>query len=314
MRALPTLRQLRYLVALSEHRHFGKAAQACLVTQSTMSASIQELETLLGCTLVERDRRHVVLTPLGQTVVKRAESLLRDAHDLIDAVSAAQAPFSTPLRLGVIPTIAPFFLPRFLPSLRERYPSLQLVLHEDLSERLADRLKAGELDVLLLALPWPIEGVEEMILGDDPFLLAVPPNHRLAKRKVVDWDDIAPSELLLMAEGHCLRDHVLTACNMAGIKAGGNGVLGTSLHTIIQMVAGDLGITLLPKMAEEAGLSAAAGLCTCKISDGTAGRQIGLVWRSSSSRTEELRILGRFFAEALANGEESDENPSLLRA
>lgn len=307
MRILPTLRQLRYLVALSEHRHFGRAAEACLVTQSTMSASLQELESLLNCSLVERGKRHVVLTPLGLQVVARAEQILRDAQDMVDAVSAASTPFSTPIRLGVIPTIAPFFLPHVLPKIRASYPDLHLLLHEDLSDRLAERLRLGELDALLLALPWPIDGVEELVLGDDPFLLAMPSRHPLAGRQKIPWDEINPDELLLMAEGHCLRNHALAACDRGGIgtksegKNDGSGLLGTSLHTIIQMVAGGLGTTLIPKMAVKNPAFFAPDLALAEIEDKTAGRQIGLVWRKTSPRGKELRILGGFFAKALSD-------------
>ena len=296
MTPLPTLRQLRYLTALSEHRHFGRAAEECLVTQSTLSAGIQELESLLNCALVERSRRQVVLTPTGLAVAERARRLLLDAQDLVDAVRAADAPLTGTLRLGVIPTIAPYLLPRVLPALHAAYPHLRLILREDLSARLAEGLKAGDLDLLLLALPWPIDGVEEMTLSDDPFLLVLPATNPLAEKEPIAWEDIPMAEMLLMEEGHCLRDHALAACRMAGIKGRQNGLYGTSLQTIVQMVAGGLGMTFLPEMAVEAGALAGTGLVARRLSDTGAKRQIGLVWRASSPRAAEMRRLGAWFA------------------
>ncbi len=296
---LPTLRQLRYLTALAEFGHFGRAAEACLVTQSTLSAGLQELETLLGTALVERTTRHVHLTPLGLAVAARARRLLADAQDLVDEVRAADAPLSGALRLGVIPTIAPYLLPRTLPRLRAAHPQLRLVLKEDLSARLADDLRAAELDALLLALPWPLEGAEILELGDDPFLLVVPPGHPLAQGTATAMPDLPADELLLLGEGHCLREHALSACRLVDRSGGGHGLVGTSLHTVIQMVAGGLGVTLLPKMAVDAGALAGTGLIAKPLADPEAKRRIGLAWRASSPRKAEMQALGRFFADAL---------------
>ncbi len=301
MTPLPTLRQLRYLTALAELGHFGRAAEACLVTQSTLSAGLQELETLLGAALVERTTRHVTLTPLGHAVVARARRLLADVQDLIDEVRAADDPLTGELRLGVIPTIAPYLLPRALPRLRAAYPRLRLILKEDLSDRLADALKAADLDVLLLALPWPLEGAEILDLGDDPFLLAVPPDHPLAHGATIALPDLPSDELLLLGEGHCLREHALAACRLVDRAGDGQGLVGTSLHTIVQMVAGGLGITLLPKMAVDAGALANAGLVAKPLADAEAKRRIGLAWRRSSPRKAEMLALGEFFARALSD-------------
>jgi len=289
MTPLPTLRQLRYLVALADHLHFGRAAEECLVTQSTLSAGLQELESLLGAPLVERTRRSVVFTSLGDEVTERARRLLRDARDLVDTVRAADTPLSGPLRLGVIPTIAPYLLPRLLPGLRRAHPRLRLILREDLSARLMEGLKAGELDVLLLALPWPAEGVTFLPLGEDPFVLALPPGHALAGDGPLDIANLPTDQLLLLEEGHCLRDHALAACQLAPKSE--NGLTGTSLHTVAQMVAGGLGITLLPRMAVD---SAGAGLVIRPLTgqDGPPTRTIGLAWRTASARAEEFRLLG----------------------
>ena len=299
MTPLPTLRQLRYLVALADHRHFGHAAEECLVTQSTLSAGLQELETLLGAPLVERTRRSVMVTSLGDEVAERARRLLRDARDLVDTVRAADAPLSGPLRLGVIPTVAPYLLPRLLPSLRQAYPQLRLILREDLSARLMEALKAGELDVLLLALPWPADGVTFLPLGDDPFLLAVPPGHALAGDGPFDIADLPSDQLLLLEEGHCLRDHALAACRLAPHHD--HGLTGTSLHTVVQMVAGGLGITLLPQMAVESGALAGSGLVVRPLTggDGAPTRGIGLAWRAASARATDFRLLGAALARSM---------------
>jgi len=296
MSPLPTLRQLRYLTALAEHGHFGRAAEACSVTQSTLSAGLQELETLLGTVLVERTKRQVMLTALGQAVAARARRLLVDARELVDTVRAADLPLSGSLRMGVIPTIAPYLLPRAMPLLRAAYPQLKLFLREDMSARLAAALKDGELDVLLLALPWPIDGTEIHELGDDPFLLAVPPGHPLASATEIQSMDLPLDELLLLEEGHCLSTHALAACGMAAGQLGDHGLSGTSLHTIVQMVANGLGVTLLPKMAVEAGTLAGTDLVARAMADPDAKRRIGLVWRVSSPRRAEMVALAGVIA------------------
>lgn len=292
LKPLPTLRQLRYLVALSEHLHFGRAAEACLATQSTLSAGLQELETLLGVTLVERTRRKVMLTPLGEQVVARAREVLRGAEDITDLAQASRGVLTGTVRLGVIPTIGPYLLPKALPALREAHPRLRLVLREDQTARLLDRLAAGELDVALIALPYDTPDLETLALGDDPFVVACPPGHPLARRDRVASSDLETAELLLLEEGHCLREHALDACHLPG-PSRGEGVLATSLPTLVQMVANGLGVTLLPVMAVEAGILAGTGLVTRPLAD-PASRGIGLAWRSSSPRKEEFRALGEF--------------------
>lgn len=288
MKALPTLRQLRYLVALAEHRHFGKAAESCFATQSTLSAGLQELETLLGIMLVERTKRRVMLTPLGEEVVARARALLRGAEDLVDLVETARQPLTGGLRLGVIPTIAPYLLPRALPALRAAYPRLRLTLREDLTMRLLDGLAAGNLDVVLIALPWPADGVETLELAEDPFLFACAPDHPLAAKEAVTSDELATAELLLLEEGHCLREHALSACRLP--SAAGR-AMGTSLTTLVQMVANGLGVTLLPRLAVDGGVLRGTGLVTRPLAE-PASRRIGLAWRRSSPRAAEFALLG----------------------
>ncbi len=288
-----SLRQLGYFVALAETLHFGKAAQACCVTQSTLSAGIRELENRLGARLAERTKRRVVLTPLGREVARRATALLRDARE-IEALAATQrAPLSGPLHLGVIPTIAPYLLPGALPALRAAHPQLALVLVEDKTMQVLRDLRDGRLDVVLMALPWPLEGLHSRILFDDPFVLACRKDHRLAPCKTVKPADFADEPLLLLADGHCLRDHALAACALEGHQVM-RGYEGASLLTLAQMAAGGLGITLLPQMAVDAGLARLSGLATVPLAPDIPSRQIGLVWRQTSGRDAEFEALGAF--------------------
>jgi len=296
---LPTLRQLRYLSALAEHRHFGRAAEACLVTQSTLSAGLQELEQILGSTLVERTKRWVMLTPLGAEVERRGARLLREAEDMVEMVQAASEPLSGTLRLGVIPTIAPYLLPRLLPPLRLAHPKLKLYLREDLSARLLDSLNSGQIDAALLALPYDADGVELAVIGDDPFLLACLPEHPLAAKADLCGDDLASAELLLLEEGHCLREHALAACHLPSSRSG-ESVRGTSLHTVVQMAASGLGVTLLPKLAVDAGAADGTGLVLRPLGSDAPARRLALMWRKSSPRGQEFQQLAAFVGDLLA--------------
>lgn len=290
MKTLPTLRQLRYLVAVVDRCHFSQAAEACGVGQSTLSAGIQELEDLLGMPLLERTRRTVVPTRLGRDIAARAQAVLQGTEELVDAARAAQAPASGPLHLGVIPTIAPFMLPRAMPGLRASFPLLKLYLREDQSARLISRLEAGELDAAVLALPYPLDDVEILEIARDPFWVVCPPGHRLGAVPAVRPGDMAPEDLLLLEDGHCLRDHALAACALEG--AGGNTAFaGTSLHTLVQMVANGLGVTLLPQMALDAGILRGLSLSVRPLAGQAPFRRIGLVWRRASGRKETLQRL-----------------------
>jgi LysR family hydrogen peroxide-inducible transcriptional activator len=220
MGALPTLRQLRYLVALDDYRHFGRAAEACAATQSTLSAGLQELEATLGASLVERTKRRVLMTPLGDEVVVRARRLLRDAEEIGALARSAGEPLSGPLRLGVIPTVGPYLLPKVMPYLRTVHPNLRLYLREDLTARLLARLGDGDLDLVLLALPYRADEFEFESLFDDPFVLACPPGHSLATDVSIPNSLAIEEDLLLLEEGHCLREHALAACHLATDGAG----------------------------------------------------------------------------------------------
>jgi LysR family transcriptional regulator, hydrogen peroxide-inducible genes activator len=300
MNALPSLRHLRYLAALAETKHFGRAAEACFVTQSTLSAGLKELESQLGVTLVERTKRRVMVTPLGEEVVARARRLLSEAGEIVDLVRAAAEPLSGPLALGVIPTVAPFLLPKVLARVRKAHPKLKLHLVEDLTARLLERLNAGAIDLALIALPYRAPDIETLALGDDPFLLATPAGHPLAGHEHVDAGELDRAPLLLLEEGHCLRDHALAACRLAEAAPAGERLQATSLHTLTQMVAGGMGVTLLPQMAVDAGLAKGTGITTTRLHDPDATRKIGFAWRPSSARKAEFKTLAEYFRAALA--------------
>jgi LysR family hydrogen peroxide-inducible transcriptional activator len=294
--ALPSLRQLRHLVALADARHFGRAAEAAHVSPSALSDSIKELERLLDATLVDRGKRRVALTPIGEGTVERARQLIADAEALTRAAAATKAPLTGALRLGVIPTVAPFLLPPVLPGLRRAYPALRLFLTEDLTGNLVRLLHEGRLDLLLLALPYDAGAVETETLFEDPFLLTLPRGHALAKLDRVPAARIPADELLLLRDGHCLTDHALAACRLSGRRAAAE-FEATSLHTLVQMVANGLGVTLLPVMAVRAGLLRGTGLVAKPVEDPGAVREIGLMWRRGAAAAAECRLLGREIAQ-----------------
>ncbi|MCW3796535.1 hydrogen peroxide-inducible genes activator [Sphingomonas sp. BN140010] len=289
---LPTLRQLQYLVALHDHGHFGRAADACFITQSTLSASLRELETLLGHMLVERTRRVIRFTPLGLRIVDKARRVLREAEELADIAQAERTPLTGDLRMGVIPTIAPFLLPAILPRLRAEFPGLRLYLREETSQAACDGLHRGQLDCVLLAMPYACGDVEEAELFADELMVAFPANEPAPD--AVQPDDIAAGRLLLLEDGHCLKDHVLSACNRPDLRASAM-MLGTSLHTLVQMVDNGLGVTLVPRMAVDSGLLDNTGVTVRPLDADHASRQIALVWRRGSARTAEFQLLADAF-------------------
>lgn len=292
----PTLKQLKYLCAVGEHQHFGHAARACHVSQSTLSAGIQELEDTLGTSLVERNNRNVLLTGLGRDVIERAHEILVEVEDLVAMCAAAGEPFSGKIRLGVIPTIAPFLLPQLLRKLRQQYPDFKLYIREDLSQTLVDALHAGELDILLFALPFPADNVDVMPLMTDEFLLTSQKDHPLASRPRLKTSDLKGEGLLLLEDGHCLREHALEACKLRDSQIS-IPYQATSLSTIVQMVANGIGVTLLPRMAVDAGITAGTDLVTHAFETAGVERQIGLMWRKKTPRQTEFRLLGEFIKE-----------------
>jgi LysR family hydrogen peroxide-inducible transcriptional activator len=291
---LPTIKQLQYLVALHEHGHFGRAAESCYVSQSTLSAGIRELESLLGVTLVERSRRVVRFTSLGEQVVAKAHRLLREAEELSDLVQASGKPLAGTMRMSVIPTIAPFMLPRILPRLRKERPELKLLLREETSQDAVESLHHGRVDCVLLALPFATGEVEMEHIADDRLYVAFP------KDDPRDPPDSIPpamidtmasgGRLLLLEDGHCLKEHALAACNRPELRASAT-MIGTSLHTLVQMVNNDLGLTMLPEMALEAGILNGTDVVARPLKAKNSKREIALIWRKNSPRAEEFRLL-----------------------
>ena len=303
MANLPSLRQLHYLVAVAELRHFTRAAAACSVTQPTLSAGIAELESLLGARLLERDRSQVLLTPLGAEVAERARALLNAATEMRDRVLSHAEPLATTVRLGAIPTIAPFVLPAMIAQIRNQHSQLRVALREDTSAQLVERLRDGRIDAAILALPYPLEGLEVAAIAEDELLLAV----ALGDDHGADGR-LQPDRLLLLEEGHCLRDHTLVAC-AAGGPAGQPRAMGprsgdveaSSLLTLLQMVAGGFGSALVPAMAVGHGLLESSGLQVRRLIPAPS-RGIALVWRPTYPRHEAMRVLQAAIKGALNSG------------
>ena len=297
---LPTLRQLQYLSTVVELKHFGRAAERCFVSQSTLSAGIQDLENILGVPLLERTNRKVMPTALGLEISSRANQILSLSSDLVDLAKSESNPLIGRLRIGVIPSISPFLLPKALPSIRKKLPLLELVLIEEQSERLLTKLRAGEIDLAILAFPFDIGDLIHKLFAEEKFWLALPKNHPLALQESVQLRQLATQELLLLAEGHCLREHALSACKLP-TTTDRTTLEGTSLYTLIEMVAGGLGITLIPEMAINTDMVRHADICLrpLDVKDNKPMREIGLVWRPSYQRLTTLNLLAESFADAL---------------
>jgi LysR family hydrogen peroxide-inducible transcriptional activator len=289
---LPTLRQLQYLKLLAEHGSFSRAAEAAHVTQPTLSAGIQELEKILGAPVVDRNRSGVIFTAAGEEAISRASGILANTEDLVQAARGAGQPLSGRFRLGVIPTVAPFLLPKALPVLKQRFPKLRLFLREDLTHRLIAGLKAGALDAALIALPYDMAGLDWAHVEDDELLAAFPANHPLAANKRISAARLEGEELILLEDGHCLREHALAACGLNPPRhAEEESFAATSLPTLVQMVGSGLGVSFLPAMAVEAGLADAAHVSVRPLDADISTREIVVAWRAGSSRALEGRLL-----------------------
>lgn len=296
--ASPSFKQLRYFLALCKEEHFGRAAEACFVSQSAFSNAIQELESTLEASLVDRTNRRVTITAKGQDVATQARLVIRDLESLVNIAQGGRAPLTGELRLGVIPTIAPFMLPGLLPKLRKQYSGLELLLIEDQTQRIYERLMDGELDVLLMALPWDMSGVEQQILFRDDFCLAYRQGTQHVDPENYRFNRLDSDTVLLLEDGHCLRDHALSACkirNTEKVRRFG----ASSLLTLIEMIDADLGITFLPAMARGSTLLRNTRVRLHALSD-KSYRNIGLVWRRGSRRAEEFQLLGEFIKEQRA--------------
>lgn len=292
---LPTVRQLRYFVALAEHRHFRRAAEACFVSQSAFSVGIQELESLLGARLVDRTNRRVTVTRTGQQVAVQARRCLRDLEELVEVARADSEPLAGSLHLGVIPTIAPFLLPRVLPRLRRACPKLKLYLHEDTTPRIHEGLMEGRLDLILLAFPYRLRGVETLPLFRDPFRLACREGTRIVDPERVRLNRLNAGSVLLLEDGHCLRDQALAACRLRDMDAVSR-IEASSLLTLVEMVDADLGVTFLPEMAEGSALLRNTRVRTYPMPGG-GHREVGIAWRRGSARAEEFERLGEILRE-----------------
>ena len=298
MAALPSLQQLRYLIALDEERHFGRAAEKSFITQSTLSASLRDLESTLDVTLVERDRRHVAFTAIGDAVVARARDLLSQANDLTELCASSRNPLTGTFRLGVIPTIAPFALPTSLPIIRAQFPKLKLFLREDLTAVCLERLLASALDAALIALPYDLPaGVDTLPLFDDEFLFVTADAKLGSAQSPLPIEKIDSDQLLLLEDGHCLRDHAIAACSLQSLQTNRT-LSATSLITLTHMVASGLGHTLLPELAIAGGVLSGSSLYARRFTPRGPSRTIALAFRKTSARRDEIAELGKIFAQS----------------
>lgn len=287
---LPSLRQLEFLVALADEQHFGRAAEKCHASQSTLSAGLKELEATLKVVVAERTRRSVTLTPVGKELANRARQLLADAKALMDYAAANSGVLSGALRLGAIPTLAPFLLPQVIPEIRRRYPDLKLYLREAKTDELLHNLHSGQIDALLLALPYEIGDLTVFPLFEDNYRLAIQPGHPFAKRPFLTGEDLTEIQMMLLEKGHCLQRHALSAFDPLGPQQDRT-FEATSLPTLVAMVAEGLGATLLPDIAVEAGVAEGQDVALVPLR-GAHPRQIALAWRKTSPRSAELQKLG----------------------
>jgi LysR family hydrogen peroxide-inducible transcriptional activator len=287
-------RDLRYLVAVAEHKHFGRAAQACFVSQPTLSTQLKKLEQTLGVTLIERSNRQVMLTPAGERIVEQAQKVLREANTLTTMAEQFRDPLGGDFRLGVIPTVAPYLLPKILGPIGKSFPNLRLQLTEAQTAQITRMLKQGDLDAVLLALPLGEENIAERALFDEPFLFAASKDHPKAGKKSVTLSDLEDEEVLLLEDGHCLRDQALDVCNAHRAIENTN-FRATSIETLRQMVAANAGITLMPELA----VQKTGKVRYLRFTGKPPSRVIGLCWRATSTRAPLLEALAVVLKDAV---------------
>jgi len=290
------LRDLKYLVALADHKHFGRAAAACYVSQPTLSTQIRKLEDELGVPLVERAPRKVMLTPAGREAAERARRIVAEVEQMKEAARRSQDPEAGTVRLGIFPTLAPYLLPHVVPRVRARFPQLELLLVEEKSDELLSRLRDGKLDAAVLALPVHDEQLHAEFLFEEPFVLAVPENHPLAKRQALTLDELADQRLLLLEDGHCLREQALDVCRLSGAHEKTE-FRATSLETLRQMVAANVGVTLLPTLAVKPPVARSDNIHLLRFTDSHPSRSIAMVWRRSSAMAGFLDRLAQVFGD-----------------
>ena len=288
----PTLKQLKYICAVADIKHFSKAADSCFVSQSALSTGINELEQNLGVQIFERHNKQVLITPLGEVLVDRDRIILTQTSDLMAIAQQSAEGFIRQLHIGVIPTIAPFMLPNLLTLLKEHHPQTDVLIREDLSQNLMEMLNKGEIDVALMALPFSTQDFVIHELFDDPLLLALPKNHELAKKKKISMNELKEIPMLILEDGHCLRDHSLNACSFS-INDINVPYQASSLHTLMKMVSNGIGGTLLPRMAAESDLVKSNEISICEIDKANMNRKIALVWRQNYPNNEALNQLAQ---------------------
>jgi LysR family hydrogen peroxide-inducible transcriptional activator len=284
------LRDLRYFVALADTRHFGKAAERSFVSQPTLSAQIKKLENYLGVQLIERQPRKVTLTETGTKILPLARRIVQESDEIVSLARNEHDPLSGKLKVGLIPTIGPYLLPLVARKLRKQLPRLKVMLYEHQTQPLLEKLRAGDIDLGILALPVPLDGLEARSLYDENFTLAVPTNSPLAKRSNVRIDDLKGETLLLLEDGHCLRDQALEVCSRIDVKESED-YRATSLETLRQMVAAGLGITLLPQLATRGPFGSGQGLTVKEFARPVPSRTVGAVWRKSTARTDAIKAV-----------------------
>ncbi len=293
---LPTVKQLRYFVALETYEHFGRSAEACFVSQSAFSTAIRELESTLEVQLVDRTNKNVTVTHIGRQLAVEARRCLRDIEGLVELARSNQQPLTGELRIGVIPTIAPFILPAILPQLREEFPRLKLFLTEDITQRIYEKLMDGELDLIILAMPYALRNVEVLPLFQDPFYLACRDNSEHVDPEHYDFAALGAESILLLEDGHCLRDHTLSACHLQDVEKISR-FSASSLLTLVQMLDADLGISYLPEMVIGSPLLAGTQVKLWPTSEHSF-REVGLAWRRGSARDQEFQQLGNAIQKA----------------
>ena len=294
------LKDLKYLVALADTGHFGKAAERTFVSQPTLSAQLKKLEEYLGVKLVERQPKNVQLTEVGKQVVVRARRMLDDGDEIIALARSNTDPFTGKLKLGLIPTVGPYLLPRVMLKIRRALPNLGLMLYEYQTEQLLRRVRDGEIDVAILALPVEHDGMESRTLYEESFTVALPSNHPLTAKSTIKVADLKGHTLLLLEDGHCLRDQALEVCSRIDVREAED-FRATSLETLRQMVIAGLGITLLPEMAVEAPFSSQRGLAIRQFAKPTPARAVGAVWRKTTTRAEAIGAVCDVIHEAIAS-------------
>jgi len=289
------LKDLRYLVAVADTRHFGQAAERCYVSQPTLSAQLKKLEDYLGVQLVERRPRHVSLTPAGEQIVQRARRMLEASDEVVTIARNHRDPLAGPLRVALLPTIGPYLLPQVAPEIHKALPRLELMLYEYQTGPMLEKLRAGEIDVGILALPVELDGLEARELYAEPFVLAMPDTHRLAKKQTVRTEDLESEPLLLLEDGHCLRDQALEVCAHVGVHEKQD-FRATSLETLRQMVATGAGITLLPELASRGAYGHARGVTVRPFARPVPVRHIGAVWRRTTARRAAIDAVCKVIA------------------